>query len=441
MKIEQPHEQVTLYTLDNGLRVVIDERTAKYTQLSAVYGCIDIGSMHDGEQKGKSHFLEHVVNIGSRKWPIQKRTDLFQERYRGDTSANTGRNFTRYYIEDIFSNNLLEAIDAVVDTIANPVLDVQSVEEERVRILTEIRDASQDTKENIIENGAHRTLLGDHPAAYATLGYTDTVDSISQEDLADYHRAHYTPDNIVFSIAGPCDHMSALDTIARTFDGRAPGAPRNIIPPAQYQQANRIRNMRYDNNIDVGLCFESPVESRDARYDFMDNEIGRVIYNTNGPFFTELCRKQGLYSYSCDIRRNNVYGLSIFYMQVDAARFQQTAEGLVSCVDQLRRGVPYDGSAALLSVKKKYERTKASPDDFASGNATALLSHNDIYRPEAWEATANAMSPEDVTERARQLFAGSASLIVGGIKERRSRQKPSKNPTPEALDLLTARLS
>lgn len=30
MKVEQPHEQVTLYTLDNGLRVVIDGRTMPF---------------------------------------------------------------------------------------------------------------------------------------------------------------------------------------------------------------------------------------------------------------------------------------------------------------------------------------------------------------------------------------------------------------------------
>ena len=60
-----------------------------------------------------------------------------------------------------------------------------------------------------------------HPYRYPVIGYEDLFRQISREDLVEYHRSKYAPDNCVLSVVGDIDEAAAVRACENTF-GRLP---------------------------------------------------------------------------------------------------------------------------------------------------------------------------------------------------------------------------
>ena len=87
--------------LDNGIKVLLISKPTEEGEkvASAVSMVVEAGSMHEPRGiAGLAHFCEHLVFMGSEKYPDENAFDNFVSKYGGYSNASTHDDFTRYHV-------------------------------------------------------------------------------------------------------------------------------------------------------------------------------------------------------------------------------------------------------------------------------------------------------------------------------------------------------
>ncbi len=124
-------------TLDNGLRVaLVSDPGADKAAASLV---VHAGSLDDPEDfPGMAHFLEHMLFLGTRKYPDPEAYKSFISGHGGHDNAYTGAEYTNYHF-DIAPEALPEALDRFAQFFIAPTFDAAYIERERHAVDAEYR--------------------------------------------------------------------------------------------------------------------------------------------------------------------------------------------------------------------------------------------------------------------------------------------------------------
>ena len=116
-------------TLENKIKYIVcqDEQFKK----SNVCVSVNVGSLSDPiEYQGLAHFLEHMLFLGSKKYPEENYFDKkLKEKGSSNSNASTGDSFTEYYF-NVMNNNLFEMLDIFSRFFIDPLFDENSVNRE-----------------------------------------------------------------------------------------------------------------------------------------------------------------------------------------------------------------------------------------------------------------------------------------------------------------------
>src|ERR1700737_5171406 len=160
------------------------------------------------ELQGIFHFLEHLLfKRTRRRSSVQIAREI--DRLGGDVDAFTTREYTGFYAHTLDSR-FEDALDLLGDVVLSPAFESPDVEVERGVILEEIGEAN-DNPDDLVHEMFVRSFWRTHPLGAPILGTAETVKSIGLADLYRYYRSHYTPDNVIVSVAG---HVRAGECVA-----------------------------------------------------------------------------------------------------------------------------------------------------------------------------------------------------------------------------------
>lgn len=140
---------------------------------------------------------------------------------------------------------LAEDLDLLLGTLADglrqPTFPGEEAEKLRGQILTDLERRAYDTG-RMAGLAFNELLYPDHPYGRSVSGYVETVSALGREDLADYYRAHYSPQGLVIAVVGAVSPGAAVDRVrAALGDWQAPGVmpDRSIPPPVSLAEARR----------------------------------------------------------------------------------------------------------------------------------------------------------------------------------------------------------
>ncbi|WP_197464547.1 insulinase family protein [Marinomonas aquimarina] len=212
-------------TLENGLTVILV--SDPMAERSAASLAIKAGSYHDPEQHlGLAHLLEHMLFLGTEKYPEAGAYQEFIRQSGGSHNAYTSTQITNYYF-DTLPASYLEALDRFAQFFIAPTLDPQYIEREISVVDSEYRAKLDD--EGRRSNEAFKTLYSDkHPASRFTVGNQDTLGNVPAEQLQDmllgfYHR-YYTPENMALTLVAN-QPLATLAEYARDYFAAVPARP------------------------------------------------------------------------------------------------------------------------------------------------------------------------------------------------------------------------
>ena len=220
---------VDRHVLDNGLTLV--HRPDFSSEVVSVQVWVKTGSIHEDTLigSGLSHYLEHMLFKGTERRD-GKAISREVHAMGGGINAYTTFDRTVYYI-DAPAAAFDGAVDVLADIVLHSTLPEAEVERERGVILREI-DMGLDDPDRQLSQALFRTAYQRHPYREPVIGHRSLFEQVSRQELFDYYKARYVPNNIVVSIVGAISSSACLEAIQAHFGS----VPRGRLAPVQIQE-------------------------------------------------------------------------------------------------------------------------------------------------------------------------------------------------------------
>jgi len=221
-EVRIPIEQ---HTLDNGLRVIFSEDHAAPTvSLCVTY---DVGSRNElPGHTGFAHLFEHMMFQGSEN--VGKGEHLILVHVNGGDVNGTTSNDSTIYFERVPANQLDMALFLESDRMRALRINQANLENQRSTVEEERRlrvDNQAYGKTNeVLSDLAYDNFAYKH----STIGSMTDLDKASLEDVAQFFKTYYAPNNAVLAIVGDFNSTETLAKIKKYFGD----IPRQPAPPA-----------------------------------------------------------------------------------------------------------------------------------------------------------------------------------------------------------------
>ncbi len=279
------------HILDNGTTVLIDRM--QDVRSFALGFFVRSGSEGEpAEKQGLSHFLEHVLFKRTRR---RSTVEIAREidRLGGDVDAFTTREYTGFYVHTLDSQ-FPEALDLLGDVVLSPAFAADDVEMERGVILEEIGEAN-DNPDDLVHEMFVRAFWRSHPLGAPILGTAQTVRGITVTDLYRYYRDHYTPGNLILSVAGHVNAREVLTGIERLFRRRPGRSGGEMRPPRRPRGHQHVLLTSRRGLEQVHVCFGTEGPSQGSARRFAANLLDIILGGgMSSRLFQEVREKRGL---------------------------------------------------------------------------------------------------------------------------------------------------
>jgi zinc protease len=225
-----PAVAIERHRLPNGLRIILSRDTA--TPIVAVNLWYDVGSKHERLGKtGFAHLFEHMMFQGSKNLAKNGHYTLIQS-VGGSGNASTHLDRTNYY-ETLPSHELELAIWLEAERMANllPAVTQEKLDNQRDVVKNERRSVVDNVPYGTWDEKLQELLFPEsHPYHHSTMGSMEDLSAANLEDVKDFFRTFYRPNNAVLTIAGDFEPGAALGMIEKHF-GPIPANPDLPAPP------------------------------------------------------------------------------------------------------------------------------------------------------------------------------------------------------------------
>lgn len=224
-KFQLPPAPIEQYTLDNGLRVVLSRDASVPVVSIAVY--YNVGSRDERTGRtGFAHLFEHMMYQGSEN--VGKGDYMKAIQNAGGTlNGNTTTERTAYFAT-LPANQLPLALWLESDRMRSLKVTQENLENQR--------EVVKEEKRFRIDNQPYvpaflrfsEMVFGNFANAHPSIGSMEDLNAANLQDVQEFFRIYYAPNNAVLTIAGDFDIKDARLLVDKYFKG----IPRQPVPPA-----------------------------------------------------------------------------------------------------------------------------------------------------------------------------------------------------------------
>jgi zinc protease len=222
--ITVPESKAQVFSYQNGLTLIVEEdRTAPVASVQAWCGT---GSIHEGEKMGAglSHILEHMLFKGTEKRPPGEIARQVQN-LGGYINAYTSFDRTVYWI-DVPKEGASDAVAILADAMQNATLPEEEYTKEQEVIRREFAmgfdDPGRQSSQLMLD-----TVFTTSPFRHPVIGYLDVYNKLTREDVLNYYKSRYVPNNLTFVVVGDVDAAAIHKELGDLFDS----VPRKALEP------------------------------------------------------------------------------------------------------------------------------------------------------------------------------------------------------------------
>lgn len=208
--------------LENGMKVLLISDT--HADKSAAALDVATGSGDDPQHRqGLAHFLEHMLFLGTKKYPNPGEYQAFISDNGGVHNAFTSLEHTNYFF-DIDPRQFRPALDRFSQFFIEPLFSAEYVEREKNAVHSEYQARIRDDSRRLAD--VYRELYHDeNPAATFSVGslstLSDTKDGKVRDDLLKFYEQHYSANTMTLVILGR-ESLPELQAMAEQFFSAVP---------------------------------------------------------------------------------------------------------------------------------------------------------------------------------------------------------------------------
>lgn len=209
-----PYEKVTL---PNGVRLMLVSMDGVNSVATSVM--VGVGSRYETKViNGVSHFLEHMVFKGTKKYPTTDDVNVI-ERIGGLQNAYTDIDITNYH-NKVLSTDWELALEINKELALKPLLEQKHIDKERDVILEEMKRYEDEPAAKVGEV-FHSMLYPNSTLGMRIIGEVESMKAADASTLKRYHETWYRPERIVVVIAGKIgDRASSIEKKTEEWFGQ-----------------------------------------------------------------------------------------------------------------------------------------------------------------------------------------------------------------------------
>jgi predicted Zn-dependent peptidase len=394
---------------------------------SATVGAwVGVGSRDETDKlSGASHFLEHLLFKGT---PTRSAMDISIEldTVGGEFNAFTAKEYTCFHAR-VLDQDLPLAVDVLGDMITSSMITPDDVEAEREVILDEIA-MHDDDPDDVVHNLFAEKAWGGTALGRPIAGTTESIESLSRDQIRRYYRSRYRPENIVVAVAGNVDHTAVVRQVRKAFS-RAEFLGDTSVRPRAPRRPDRARRTtagetalaRPFEQVNMVLGVNGLVRTDERRYTL--GVLSAVLGGgTSSRLFQEVRERRGLaysvYSFASHYTDSGMFGVGVGCLPArrdDVLDVVRTEMGLLAdkgiSTEELERGKGQLRGGLVLSMEESGTRM--------SRLAKAELLYDELPGLDEVIRRIDAVTVEDVQLLAKELFEQPETLAVVGPEDAR----------------------
>jgi len=233
------------YSLDNGLRVVFNQDDAIPVVSVAVY--YDVGSRNEREGRtGFAHLFEHMMFQGSEN---VKKAEHFQYVMKaGGTMNGTTSSERTNYFETLPASQLPLALWLESDRMRSLAVTQENLDNQRDAVKEEKRLRYDNQPYGQVFDLINSMVYKNFANSHSTIGSMEDLDDATVEDVQEFFRVYYAPNNAVLVVSGSFQTEEAKSLIEKFF-GTIPGQPKP--PPTDVSEPVEIgvKYQKYEDKL------------------------------------------------------------------------------------------------------------------------------------------------------------------------------------------------
>jgi predicted Zn-dependent peptidase len=248
-------------TLQNGLRLLMAPMPGMRSASISFF--FTVGSRYESNTNaGISHFIEHMLFKGSKKYPNARLISEAIEGVGGVFNASTGKELTHYSAR-VPGEHATAVLDVLADMVHHSLFDPVEIEKERSVIIEELSSTHDDPQEwvGLLIDEAMWPRL---PLGRDDAGYIETVSNIQRQQMLDYLDEYYRPNSLIISVAGNIDWACIVEKCKRLFsrwEPREHATWTKCLPPTNTSPVLLIEKETEQVNLclgTLGIAYSSP---------------------------------------------------------------------------------------------------------------------------------------------------------------------------------------
>jgi zinc protease len=244
--------------LDNGI-VIWRERT---TAQSLIAGCSGRRDSDSPEQAGWAAFTAEALLYGTQGRDFEAIHETL-EGLGADLSFDSGVHHVGFGGKSL-AEDLPTLLDLAQDALRCPTLPGEHIERLRGQIVTDLQIREHDTRYRASRAFRELAYAPGHPYHYSVGGTLETIPTLSQPMMVDFHRRHYGPRGMLVVVVGAVEKEKALDAVAAGRGGwQNPDQPVSPdLPPLKPMAAIRRQDEAVPGKTQSDIVLGWPGPSR-----------------------------------------------------------------------------------------------------------------------------------------------------------------------------------
>jgi predicted Zn-dependent peptidase len=391
-------------TFQNGLRVITVP--SKSTQTVTVLVLVGTGSKYEKkEEKGISHFLEHMYFKGTKKRPSSLEIAETLDKIGGIYNAFTSQEYTGYFAK-VSKEHFELALDWVSDIFLNSTLPEKEIEKERGVIIEEINMRKDHPMEHV-QILWQKLLYGDQPAGWDVAGEVETVSKISRKDLVEYRKTQYIAPNTIICLAGNFNEKEGIKKVKKFFSKIKTGKSRAKPKVIEKQERPEIlfeKRETDQTHICLGVRGVNLFDERRYAQEILGLILGGMM---SSRLFERIRTKLGIaYYIETDVFSDPDTGFLVTRAGLNTEKLK---DGIVEILKEYKKIKKEGVSKSELKkakdcLKGKMNILLESSDAKASFFATQEILEKKILTPDQIFKKIDKVSQSDILKLARDIF-------------------------------------
>lgn len=420
-------QEVTTFTLDNGMDVVVIEDHRAPVVVHMVWYRIGSADEPVGAS-GVAHFLEHL---------LFKATDTLESgEFSATVAANGGTDnaFTSYdytaYFQRVAADRLPLMMQMESDRMNNLRLTEADIETERQVILEERNQRTENSPGALAREQIRAAQYLNHRYGVPIIGWKHEMEELSLEDAVDFYDLYYSPNNAILVVAGDVqpDEVRALAEQYYGVIPAEPELPERLRPEEPPQRAARrlvFEDPRVSQNYLTRNYLaperDSGAQETAAALVYLSEILGgssfTSVLSVKLTFDSEIALFSGA-GYDADSLDDTTFLLSV--VPAEGVSLQQAEDAMDAALAEfLEEGID---PAQLERIRTQLRASEVyaldSIDGIARRYGSALTQGLTVQDVQEWPDILQAVTADDIMTAARDLFDLDQSVTAWVVSNR-----------------------